>query len=507
MKEERVLKIQSILIGFSCALAFLLPNTWYSVGIGWLSAILLCHVLVRSNGAYKYPYIAMVVAHGIAIYWLIETIHTFGNFPFWLSVIIFTLFCFTNSLYILVASFIFKHLPTQFHKWSLAAPIGVAVAEFLSIRIFPWHFGLTQIKFLPFVQIADIGGPVLVSFLMIWIASALERSLRDRVISKSALIALGFGGVSIIYGFARIQQFASPVGPTHKVSIIQGNIPIFDKHAPELYRANIGTYSSLGEAYHVRDNLIIWPETAIMSPLPADNIAGMSLPFLSPTPKWLVGAMTLGGKNDVYNSAVAIDTDANVLDIYHKIILMPFGEYVPFSKTFPWLLDAAHMAGEISPGDGIKILKYPASDSAPELRVAALICYEDVVSDLSRRAVAQGANLLINLTNDAWFGDTVAPLQHNLLASFRAIENRRYLIRAANTGLSSIINPLGETTSILQPFSQGVLSTLVEPLEYTSPYSQLFGNSINWGLSLIGLVFAGHGFRKRKELARSLIQK
>lgn len=502
MKQEKGLQIQSILVGVSCALAFLLPGTWYSVAIGWLSAVLLCHVLVRSGGAYKYPYIAMVLAHAIAIYWLIETIHTFGNFPLWLSVIIFGLFCFTNSLYILVASFIFKHLPAPFHKWNLAAPLGIAVAEFLSIRIFPWHFGLTQIKFLPFVQIADIGGPVLVSFLMLWIASSIERFLRERAASKPLLVAFSVGAVSIIYGLFRIQEFSSPSGPTHKVSVIQGNIPIFDKHASELYRANIGTYNSLSEAYHIKDNLIIWPETVIMTPLPANNVTGMSLPFLSSTPKWLVGAMTLGGKNDVYNSAVAIDSDSQVVDVYHKLILMPFGEYVPFSKTFPWLLDAAHMAGEISPGDGIKILKYPASDSGPELRVAALICYEDVVADLSRKSVAQGANLLINLTNDAWFGDTVAPLQHNLLASFRAIENRRYLIRAANTGLSSIINPLGETTSLLQPFSQGVLSTVVEPLETNTPYSYLFGNSINWGISLIGLVFAGYGFKKRKELAR-----
>ena len=507
MTKERSLFVQSILVGVICALAFMLPGTWYSVGAGWLAALLLCHVMNRSCGMYRFPYIAMVTAHGIAIFWLIKTINLFGNFPLWLSALIFGLFCLTNSLYILVASFIFKHLGPTFHKWNLAAPLGISVAEFLSIRIFPWHFSSTQIKFLPFVQIADIGGAVLVSFVMIWVAASIERMLREKKFSISVAPALVLTIASLLYGQMRIEQFGTPKGPLHKISVVQGNIPIFDKHAPELYRANIGTYNALGSAYETKNNLIIWPETVVMTPLPAQNISGLRIPFLSSSPKWLIGAMTLGENNDVFNSAVAVDENSRALDIYHKLILMPFGEYVPFSKTFPWLLEAAHMAGELTPGDGIKILTYPATTETPELRVAPLICYEDVVTDLSRKAVSQGANILINLTNDAWFDDTVAPLQHNLLASFRAIENRRYLIRASNTGLSSVINPTGETTTYLQTFSQGVLSTAVEPLEFRSPYVRIFGNTINWAFSLTGLLFSGFGFIRRKELARSHNQK
>ncbi len=502
MNKNRGLTIQSILTGLIIALAFMLPGTWYSVGLGWLAAILLCHIMNQSCGAYRYPYIAMVVAHAVAIYWLIETIHKFGNFPFWIATLIFGLFCITNSLYILVASFIFKHLPLFFHKWLLAAPLGIAVSEFLSIRIFPWHFGLTQIRFLPFVQLADIGGAVLVSFVMLLVASAAEKILRERRVSISMAPAFGLLILAVFYGEMRISEYNTIGTNVHKVSIIQGNIPIFDKHARELYRANIAAYSALGAAYENPDNLIIWPETVVMTPVPAENVNGMSLSFLSKTPKWLIGAITRSKDNDVYNSAIALNADAAITGIYHKLILMPFGEYVPFSKTFPWLLELAHMPGELTPGDGVKILHYPATPNTPELRIAPLICYEDVVSDLARNSVAQGANLLVNLTNDAWFGDTVAPLQHNLLASFRAIENRRYLIRASNTGLSSLINPLGQTAQYIQPFSEGVLSTYVEPLETNSPYSSIFGDKLSWGLSLIGLLFSGYGFRRRKELVR-----
>ena len=507
MDKNRRLSIQSILTGLILALSFMLPGTWYSVGLGWVSAILFCHILNQSCGAYRFPYLAMVVAHATAIYWLIETINKFGNFPIWISALIFALFCLSNSLYILVASFIFRHLPLFFHRWLLAAPIGIAVAEFLSIRIFPWHFGSTQIKFIPFVQIADIGGAVLVSFVMLLVAGAIEKLLRERRVSV-ALAPAVIAFVSVVtYGQMRIEQFGTLGPKTHKISIIQGNIPIFDKHAPELFRANIAAYSALGSAYETSDNLIVWPETVIMTPVPADNLNKFSLSFLSKTPKWLVGAVTLGANNNVYNSAISLNENAAISGIYHKLILMPFGEYVPFSKTFPWLLDLAHMAGELTPGDGVKNLNYPATATTPELRVAPLICYEDVVTDLAREAVANGANLLVNMTNDAWFGDTVAPFQHNLLASFRAIENRRYLVRASNTGLSSVINPLGETTLYLQPFSEGVLSTVIEPLEVTTPYSAIFGNKLGWGLSIMGLLFSGIGFRKRKELVRCHEQK
>jgi apolipoprotein N-acyltransferase len=337
---------------------------------------------------------------------------------------------------------------------------------------------------------------------MLLIAGAVEKVLRERRASIATVPAI-LAFISVVgYGQMRIDEFGTLGPKTHKISIIQGNIPIFDKHAPELFRANIAAYSALGSAYETPDNLIVWPETVIMTPVPADNLNKFSLSFLSKTPKWLVGAVTLGANNNVYNSAISLSSDDSVSEIYHKLILMPFGEYVPFSKTFPWLLDLAHMAGELTPGDGVKNLHYPATDSTPELRVAPLICYEDVVTELAREAVSQGANLLVNMTNDAWFGDTVAPFQHNLLASFRAIENRRYLVRASNTGLSSVINPLGETTLYLKPFSEGVLSTVVEPLEVPTPYSTIFGSRIGWGLSLIGLLFSGIGYRKRKELVR-----
>ncbi len=498
MTEQRTLTLQSILVGVTCALAFVLPNTWYAVLLGWVSAILLVHVMNRSCGAYKYPYIAFVVAHGIAFSWLIATISTFGNFPYWLSVILYFLFCLTNSLYILVASFLFKRLPLFFHRWLIALPLAITVAEFLSIRIFPWHYGHTQLAFSAFVQIADISGAPLVTFVLFWIASLIERVIRERKINMvAAPIVLTFL-TTIFYGTWRINQFDSPTGPTHKISIIQGNIPIFDKHEPELYRANIDTYKNLGLAYEIKNNLIIWPETVVMAPLPAYNVKGRTLPFLSPIPKWMVGAMTLDENNNVYNSAIAVTEGSEVQDIYHKLILMPFGEYVPFSKTFPWLLEAAHMGGELTPGDGVKVITYPATEETPELRVAPLVCYEDVVDDLSRKAVRQGANLLINITNDAWFSDTAAPYQHNLLASFRAIENRRYLVRAANTGVSSVITPTGKTASQLKTFSQGVLSTVIEPLSTLSPYSGYIGNNLMWGLSLLASVASLLSFRRQK---------
>ena len=487
MNEKRYIRTQTLLAGISLAVAFLLPNTLYAVLLGWLSALLFAHIIRATKGMFRYPYLACVTAHIFAFYWLAGTIKIFGHFPSWASLLIYILFCFTNSLYFLVVPFFYRNMPSWFQKNELALPIAVTVAEFLAIRIFPWHFGHTQIAFLPFVQIADIAGVPIVTFIMFWCASALETSIKNRSLNKAFFAPALATLLVIIYGFWRMNQFEAISGESQKIVLVQGNIPIEEKHSSQSFRANIETYLSLGDAYVETNPLIIWPETVIMNALPADRLTGLKIPLLPTGPKWLIGSITGDSEGNYYNSAIAVGEDAKATDVYHKLILMPFGEYMPFAKKYPWLLDVAHMEGELSPGKDVKVLNYAASENSPELKVAPLICYEDIVSDLARRATQNGANLLVNITNDAWFGDSVAPYQHNLLASFRAIENRRFLIRATNTGLSAVIAPTGKTVSQLKTYSQGVLSTEAVPLSMLSPYTEFFGDLPIWLLTILAI--------------------
>jgi apolipoprotein N-acyltransferase len=167
------------------------------------------------------------------------------------------------------------------------------------------------------------------------------------------------------------------------------------------------------------------------------------------------------------------------------MILMPFGEYTPLASWLPFLRDINATAGQFTAGEAPKVLTFPLSSGA-EARVAPLICYEDIIPSLAHEAVRNGAEVLINQTNDAWFGDTVAPYQHHLIASFRAIENRRYLLRSTNTGLTAVVDPVGRTLASLVPYSEGVLPMEVTLLSYRSIFSR-------YPVDLIWLLIAAVG--------------
>jgi apolipoprotein N-acyltransferase len=138
------------------------------------------------------------------------------------------------------------------------------------------------------------------------------------------------------------------------------------------------------------------------------------------------------------------------------MILMPFGEYTPLSSVLPFLKDINSTAGQFTAGAEAAVLTFPLSNGT-EVKLSPLICYEDIVPSMARDAVNKGAELLINQTNDAWFGDTVAPYQHHIIAAFRAIENDRYLLRSTNTGLTAVVDPLGRTLASLLPYTEGIL--------------------------------------------------
>jgi apolipoprotein N-acyltransferase len=153
------------------------------------------------------------------------------------------------------------------------------------------------------------------------------------------------------------------------------------------------------------------------------------------------------------------------------MILMPFGEYTPLSSVLPFLKDINATAGQFTAGTAPAVLSFPLSNGA-EVRLSPLICYEDIVPAIARDAVNKGAELLINQTNDAWFGDTVAPYQHHIIAAFRAIENDRYLLRSTNTGLTAVVDPLGRTLASLLPYTEGILPMQVSLRNTRTIFSQ-----------------------------------
>jgi apolipoprotein N-acyltransferase len=170
------------------------------------------------------------------------------------------------------------------------------------------------------------------------------------------------------------------------------------------------------------------------------------------------------------------------MDHYHKQVLLAFGEYIPFSKLLAFLPGMPPLQG-FTAGDGPRTLDLPEG-----VRIGALICYEDLMPFLARAFVAdKKANLLLNLTNDAWFGDTVAPWQHARLAQWRAIETRRTLVRVTNTGVTTVVNAKGEMLDTLPLFSTGILKVKAEILESETFYVR-FGDWFAWTTTLASML-------------------
>jgi apolipoprotein N-acyltransferase len=199
----------------------------------------------------------------------------------------------------------------------------------------------------------------------------------------------------------------------------------------------------------------------------------------------------------VFNTTFLIDADGRVRGRYHKQVLLAFGEYIPFEPILSKIPGMPPIGG-IARGAGSVTL-----DLTGGVQVAPLICYEDIMPELARRFVNErGANLLVNFTNDAWFGNTIAPWQHARLSQWRAIETRRNLVRVTNTGATTIVSPKGEMLDALPVFSSGVLAAKVEIMEGETLYVK-YGDWFGWSVSGLALAVVLLSWRRRKQTETS----
>jgi apolipoprotein N-acyltransferase len=268
------------------------------------------------------------------------------------------------------------------------------------------------------------------------------------------------------------------------VGSVQANVDVDLKWNPALAKENFERHTSL--TAQLGDlPLIIWPESAVEFWIP-ENIQVLPLelvpPLKSERATFIFGARSFRGKPGTanfraFNTAFHTDAKGRVLGRYHKQVLLAFGEYLPFAKILA-RLPAMPFADGFTPGDGPR-----AFHLARGIRVASLICYEDLMPDLVRKFVGETrANVLVNLTNDAWYGRSVGPWQHLWLAQFRAIETRRSLLRVTNTGVTSLVNAKGEVTQTLPTFTPTVMHSELEILSGETYYVR-FGDWFAWAIT------------------------
>lgn len=481
---------------FSAAL-LAAPYLWPSLfPLAWLAFVPLFWAIDHAatlGRAALYGWMMGFAAHLMGFYWLVYTISAFGGFPYAVSVLVFVLYASLQAIQMALFALLVRGAgfgPLQIFPALFWVPL-----EFLFPLLFPWHVANSQAAFSWFVQSADLVGPYGASFVVVWSNAAIyhawlargEPGWRRYLPAAYAATAVL---VSLVYGAGRLQSVGEEMAAAQKLSVaaVQGNVDIDMKWNPILAQKNLAQHRELTAPLNAVP-LVIWPESAIEAFIPEDLqvLPPEFMPaFHSERTFFIFGAKSYRGKPGqaglkMFNTAFFTDARGRILGRYHKQVLLAFGEYLPFSRILS-LLPAMPFADGFTPGPGPV-----AFHMAGGIRIAPLICYEDLMPDLSRKFVSEArANILVNLTNDAWYGRSVGPSQHLWLAQSRAIETRRSLLRVTNTGVTSLVNAKGEIVKTLPMFTSAVMQTDVEILNGETYYVR-FGDWFAWALTAISV--------------------
>jgi apolipoprotein N-acyltransferase len=486
--------------GLAIAACFMRFSLWPLAWIAWVPILVAIRRARTTREAARVGWSAGLATNLPAFYWLVGTISGFGGFPLWLSLLFYVALSLYSSF-----QFVLFTLATRragFGPAGLFPAITWVALEFLYPKLFPWRMGNTQYPFPVLLQIGEITGPFGLSFVMLWVSTALALSIERSTASRAALIpSMGAALGVVAFGTLRLAAVDQAVAsaPSVHVGIVQGNLTLEERADVRFFESNLATYRRLTEEIAPRVDVTIWPETVLGEPLPRDLEAlprgavatlGLSGPLLT-------GALTYEGSPQrprYYNSVILLDGEGRLLGTSDKQILMPFGEYMPFGSIFPVLKRLSPMTGDFQAGSTVVPLDLPNGG-----RFAPLNCYEDLIASIARGAVREGgAEVLFSVANDAWFGNTAAPYQHEALALWRAVENRRFLIRVTNTGVTDIIDPAGRVRLRLPVLEPATAVQEVKTLHLETIHTR-FGDAFAWTVAAVAvLVFALGGTADRE---------
>jgi apolipoprotein N-acyltransferase len=374
---------------------------------------------------------------------------------------------------------------------ALAGVLPLVAVEWLFPQLFPVHLGDAFVERTRFVQIADLGGPLLVTALAAlvnaalfesarWLAGGSPRPVACWLVVAAALAAAGGYGS---FRLAALER-AAAAAPALRVGIVQANFGVLEKRRDpgEVHRRHQQQMRELLAEGPL--DLVVWPETVysrgVAGPFP---VAGDLIRGEGATPL-LFGAASVrsdGGERRVYNSALLIQADGTIREAYDKNLLVPIAERLPFARALEWLFPHAQQFGA---ADAVTPLTLGA------FRIATPICYEAAVPGFVRRmARSAEPHLFVMLANDGWFGDSDEPWIHLAVARMRAIEHHRYVVRATNSGVSAFVDPAGRLLARSELLARQNLRGTVHPLEGQTLFARL-GDWPGWLASagLLGLL-------------------
>jgi apolipoprotein N-acyltransferase len=394
--------------------------------------------------------VAGLVYFAGTLYWITHVMAVYGHLPIAVSAAVNAALVAYLALYPALFATLVRRIVMAFGiRFLMAAPIVWVATEYGRTHLFtgfPWVLlGYSQANVLPVAQLASVFGVYGVSALVSAVSAAAAMVvLARRPAEWTAAVGATAAVVSVVVvgGLLRLQSGALLSGDPVRVGLVQGNVDQADKW-------NVGRAAGIFEDYMRLSReviaggatLVVWPESS--APFRFDehreNTERIRQLARDASVSILVGSdeVERASEPKYFNSAIMVRPDGSTGGVYRKLHLVPFGEYVPLRPVFFFAAPLVETVADFSPGEHAALLP------VGERLVSTAICYEIVYPALVRQFVSGGSDLLITITNDAWFGRTSAPYQHFTQAAMRAIENGRYLVRSANTGISGVVDPYG----------------------------------------------------------------
>ena len=396
--------------------------------------------------AFKYSWLCSSLAYSFSLYWIAFPVHNFAYLPWIVSGACPLLLGFYLGLYPALFTLIIYWADKRLSWLALGLLAGScwSTLEYLRGTLFtgfpwltiaqalsPWTWSIQSVSFL-----GAYGLSGLLTACAVWFYVSKETK-------KAFLVPLLILLALTIYGVQKTS--VSKQGNSLSVSIIQGNIDQNHKWEPKYQNKTVNKYIKLSRAAIAENSpeLIVWPETAMPFYLQEETLYKKRLQnfvlenkihLLTGSPGYV---LQKNKQYHLFNRAYLFSPSGKITDVYEKEKLVPFGEYVPLKSILPFLDKLVAGIGDFVPGKKISPLH------SSELALGTLICYETIFAGLVQKRIADGANLLVNISNDAWFGPTSAPIQHLHQAVLRAVEQNRFLVRSTNTGISAFIDPQG----------------------------------------------------------------
>jgi apolipoprotein N-acyltransferase len=476
----------AILSGLLLACAF--PN----VAIGWLifiAPIPLFIALALSRGCWEsffLGWISMTTAWLLMMPWVVRVMSHYGGLPYLTGVLLFVALALILGLYGALFGWVFWRLAPgpQFRRW-LLVPVAWAAIEYVRTTLLtgvPWNYAVAAVvDYTPLIQFDRVAGPYFMAILILLPATLIAWWVTQRPSPMHATVVAG--AVIIVCfswwmtGLVAAKMIARPLdGPSVRAALLQPNISQEmrwnDSNLMEIFQRMM---QMTGDAARSGAAVVVWPESTVpLSYATTDFFRdGVEAISRAHDVDIILGSVALDAQNPdrIWNAAFLVSR-GRTIGHYDKMHLVPFGEYVPLRRMLFFAQKLVHTVGTFEFGTSDQPL-------IGRFRYGPAICYEIVFPQIARAQVLHGADVLVTITNDAWYDGTSAPQQHLNQARLRAVETDRYLLRAGTTGISALIDPTGRIIDQLPMNRQGIVRGTFQPRHSITPYVR-FGDWFAW---------------------------